>query len=127
MLFLEKMTSSGVGRGRGWLNLNKNQNAAVIPPRPGSSPTSVNPLSPNLALIDDAQFADKSNEFIDLINIVKQLNLNDDGIKFNQKKKHILETWKESCQAGDDVEYVFCNIKVKLLIRMRIVLGAVLI
>lgn len=118
------MSSSGVGRGRGWLNLNKNQNAAVVPPRPGSSPTSINPLSPNLALIDDAQFVDKSNEFTDLINIVKQLNLNDDGIKFNQKKKHLLESWKESCQTGDDVEYGFYNIKINLLFKLRIFVGA---
>ncbi|XP_018579984.1 uncharacterized protein LOC108917725 [Anoplophora glabripennis] len=101
------MSSSGVGRGRGWLNLSKSQNVTVVPPRPGSSPTSINPLSPNLALIDDAQFADKSNEFTDLISIVKQLNLNDDGIKFNQKKKHILESWKESCQTSEDVERCF--------------------
>ncbi|KAJ8925440.1 hypothetical protein NQ315_009273 [Exocentrus adspersus] len=101
------MSSSGVGRGRGWLNLSKNPNPAAEPPRPGSipSPTSVNPNSPSL--IDESHFADKSNEFIDLINIVKQLNINDDGIKFNQKKKYIVESWKDCCQTGEEVERCF--------------------
>ncbi|KAJ8927017.1 hypothetical protein NQ314_020580 [Rhamnusium bicolor] len=103
------MSSSGVGRGRGWLNLNKNQNVSSVPPRPGSipSPTTINPLSPKLTITDDTQFTDATNDFTDLISNIKQLNMNDDGIKFNQKLKYVLEIWNEKCQTTEDVEQSF--------------------
>ncbi|KAJ8947835.1 hypothetical protein NQ318_009980 [Aromia moschata] len=103
------MTSSGIGRGRGWLNLKKNPTVNV-PLCPQSMPlnsSSINPLSPKLSSTDEVQFVDSSNEFTDLINKVKQLNVNDDGIKFNQKIKYIVENWKQNCETSEAVEHSF--------------------
>ncbi|KAG5861709.1 hypothetical protein JTB14_036471 [Gonioctena quinquepunctata] len=100
------MAKAAGGRGRGWLNLSKNQGAPnnfsvpMVPPLIGNT----NHINPSV--IDDNQFVD-AVEYIDLINVVKELNISDDGIKFNQKMKYILEKWKEDCKTGDDVEKSF--------------------
>lgn len=87
------MSKSGVGRGRGWLKLQKNQQNV--------SPNTV-PLPPE-SLKDESEFSDVS-EYKDLISRVKELDVTDDGIKFNQKIRYILENWKQDCQTSEEVE-----------------------
>ncbi|CAG9762262.1 unnamed protein product [Ceutorhynchus assimilis] len=91
--------SGGIGRGRGWLKL-KSQDIK----NPGSESPST--------LANDAsqQFSDACEDYAGLISEIKQLNINDDGIKFNQKIRHILESWNEECQNAMDVEKSFESI-----------------
>lgn len=93
------MAASGIGRGRGWLNLNKQQ-------RPGGVPetTTITQDTPvNSAPVTTMNHLNIS-EYGKLINQINMLNPNDDGIKFNQKLKAILEVWKESCKTDADVQ-----------------------
>nr|XP_023013387.1 uncharacterized protein LOC111503334 [Leptinotarsa decemlineata] len=102
------MSKNSGGRGRGWLNLNKNNS---------SSSNMSNPVVPvgNLSnhviqsTNDENLFVD-AQEYNDLVNIVKKLNIDDDGIKFNQKIRHLLEQWKAVCLTSDDVEKSFESI-----------------
>lgn len=99
--------SKGVGRGRGWLNLKQNQNnsnAAAIgnlasPPLTAVNQTNLNPK-------EETQFTDTSENGCDLVNKIKQLNINDDGILFNQKIKYIVKNWKNDCRSSEEVELV---------------------
>lgn len=91
------MSKPGIGRGRGWLNL-KSQNNASNTNRVGNNvPVSCQDSCEN-------EFTDAKNDYNDIINKVKQLNMNDDGILFNQKVKYILENWNEDCQTPEQVE-----------------------
>ncbi|XP_060536163.1 uncharacterized protein LOC132708071 [Cylas formicarius] len=92
------MSASGVGRGRGWLNL-KSQN---VPGAPGSGTSPNSSPSPT-----DQHFSNAVSDFSILLGKIKQLNLADDGIKFNQKIKYILDGWFEECQTASDVERSF--------------------
>lgn len=88
------MAASGIGRGRGWLNLNKQQ-------RPGGTPenaTVSHDLSANTTM---SQL--NITEYAKLINQINMLNENDDGILFNQKLKAIMKVWQESCKTEADV------------------------
>lgn len=99
--------SSGVGRGRGWLNL-KMQGTKSPGGETQNSPPIINDShSPNLHSPDNRKFEDASDDFSSLINKIKQLNLQDDGIKFNQKIKYIVEGWTQDCLNGADVETSF--------------------
>ncbi|XP_028131801.1 CBP80/20-dependent translation initiation factor-like isoform X1 [Diabrotica virgifera virgifera] len=89
------------GRGRGWLNINKNQNNPVPP---GNIVTVAKPNIPSVA--DESLFTDAS-EYKEIINRVKELNISDDGIKFNQKLRYILENWKQDCKSSEEVEKSF--------------------
>lgn len=91
--------SSGVGRGRGWLNLKQNQN---IPNSSGPT-TLTSPINPT-NVKEETQFTDIPNETNDLVNKIKQLNICDDGILFNQKIKYIVENWKNDCRTNEEVE-----------------------
>ncbi|CAG9864054.1 unnamed protein product [Phyllotreta striolata] len=93
------MSKSGVGRGRGWMNLQKNQQQHVLPINIHANET------PKISLKDVTEFIDIEND--ELTKRIKELNINDDGIKFNQKIKFILEKWKQDCQTGEDVEKSF--------------------
>lgn len=86
------MAASGVGRGRGWLNLNKQQ-------RPGGTPESVEQevVSSTLGQLN-------ITEYSKLISQINMLNENDDGILLNQKLKAIIEVWEESCKTVADVK-----------------------
>lgn len=96
--------SSGVGRGRGWLNL-KMQGTKSPGGETQNSPPIINDShSPNLHSPDNRKFEDAPDDFSSLINKIKQLNLQDDGIKFNQKIKYIVEGWTQDCLNGADVE-----------------------
>ncbi|XP_057669364.1 uncharacterized protein LOC130901784 [Diorhabda carinulata] len=99
------MSKSGVGgRGRGWLHLNKNQNAA-----PNPAPIQVADNPKNITVIgDESKFTDvNEHEFKDLISKIREIKVTDDGIKFNQKIKYILENWKQDCQNSEEVERSF--------------------
>lgn len=99
--------SKGVGRGRGWLNLKQSQN------NPNTAAVG-NLASPPLSVVNQTNVnTNEENKFIatpedgcDLVNKIKQLNVNDDGILFNQKIKYILENWKNDCRSGEEVELV---------------------
>lgn len=93
--------SHGAGRGRAWLNLAKNSE----PPRPGGPLPSVN------GFVEDYHISEDNKE---LIERVKLLNSNDDGIAFNNKMKHIQNFWIERCHCKEDVEYVQTIILTKL-------------
>lgn len=99
--------SKGVGRGRGWLNLKQSQNnpntAAVG--NLASPPLSVVNQT-NLNTNEENQFVDPPESGCDLANKIKQLNINDDGILFNQKIKYIVENWKNDCRSSEEVELV---------------------
>lgn len=53
---------------------------------------------------DNRTFSDASHEYDDLIGKIRLLNINDDGIKLNQKIKYIIENWNEICRNEMDVE-----------------------
>lgn len=86
---------SGVGRGRGWLNLNKQ-------PRPGGVPESMSLQQEQSVVSTLGQL--NISEYSKLINQINMLNENDDGILLNQKLKNILEVWRESCKTSADVQ-----------------------
>lgn len=86
------MAASGVGRGRGWLNLNKQQ-------RPGGTPESVQ-HEPSNSTMGQLNIA----EYSKLISQINMLNENDDGILLNQKLKVIVEVWQESCKTDAEVQ-----------------------
>lgn len=93
--------SSGKGRGRGWLNLKQSQNTP--------NPTIVGnltspPASQTNTVKEETQFSDIEKNTTDLVNKIRQLNLGDDGILFNQKIKYIVENWKNECHTSDEVE-----------------------
>lgn len=89
------MAASGIGRGRGWLNLNKQQ-------RPGGVPESTT-VTQEVSL-NSTMNQLNITEYTKLINQINMLNENDDGILFNQKLKTIIEVWQESCKTDADVE-----------------------
>ncbi|XP_030765691.1 uncharacterized protein LOC115889761 [Sitophilus oryzae] len=95
--------SGGVGRGRGWLNLNTpNKYTPGIDEMP--SPSASKHLNTNEIDDENKYYTDVPQDFSDLINAVKVISLEDDGIKFNQKMKYITEIWVEKCRNSDDVE-----------------------
>lgn len=81
--------SCGAGRGRGWLNLTPNSE----PPKPMGLPQ---PLPP-------AQSPPVKVEHQELINRVKELSVNDDGILLNRKVQHIQAFWHD-CSGEKEVE-----------------------
>lgn len=111
---------SGTGRGRGWLNLNKNSQVPAIPGGNGNPiittnsqpPSAVNKQSPSplLQLSDQNCFVDVvaaapvHADDVELIEKVKHLSRHDDGILFNQKIKYILQFWTNACQTPDEVK-----------------------
>lgn len=95
-----KNMSSGVGRGRGWLNLKQSQNV----PNPTAVSTLTSPPINQANVKEETQFVDIPNDNNDLVNKIKQLNLSDDGILFNQKIKYIVENWKNDCRTNEEVE-----------------------
>ncbi|XP_066262149.1 uncharacterized protein [Euwallacea similis] len=97
--------SGGVGRGRGWLNLKAQ--GAKSPGLENSSPPITNNVSPNFSNQDNRKYVDALEDFTSLINKIKQINLEDDGIKFNQKIRYIVEGWNQDCQNGSEVERSF--------------------
>ncbi|KAF7268433.1 hypothetical protein GWI33_018442 [Rhynchophorus ferrugineus] len=99
--------SSGVGRGRGWLNLG-NHNTKNIPgidevPTHLSSKQISSPVDKS----NDSFNSDASEDFSSLINTIKQLSVCDDGILFNQKIKYIVEKWSTECENAAEVEKSF--------------------
>lgn len=92
------MAASGIGRGRGWLNLNKQQ-------RPGGVPESVSVTTVTQEVSLNTTMTQLNiGEYAKLINQINMMNENDDGILFNQKLKAIIEVWKESCKTDADVQ-----------------------
>ncbi|KAJ3649829.1 hypothetical protein Zmor_021549 [Zophobas morio] len=93
-----KMSSCGVGRGRGWLNLSK----SAEPPKPmGLSKPPMNTPSPAPQL---------SSEYDELVDRIKELSTNDDGIMFNKKMKYIQSYWTQDCTRQKEVEDSFENL-----------------
>ncbi|XP_025836599.1 uncharacterized protein LOC108744470 isoform X2 [Agrilus planipennis] len=87
------MAASGVGRGRGWLNLNKRSN----PIRPGPIPSS-----------NENQNAEKASLGKDkVLSTLEALDVKDDGILLNQKLKYILECFEQECKTANEVEDKF--------------------
>lgn len=92
---------SGIGRGRGWLNINKNANTKPGIPSPventitnfDSSPTVISTTPPKL-----------NPKHANIISKISLFNDNDDGILMNQKLKHIVEEFQKDCQTQKDVE-----------------------
>ncbi|KAL1497502.1 hypothetical protein ABEB36_008453 [Hypothenemus hampei] len=95
------MSNTGVGRGRGWLNL-KNQEKS----NPGVTSLDLEQIA-SFTIQEKTEFSDSSDDFSSLINKIKKLNLNDDGILFNQKIKYIVENWNEDCKNAAEVERSF--------------------
>ncbi|CAH2007181.1 unnamed protein product [Acanthoscelides obtectus] len=98
------MSKSGVGRGRGWLNLNKTQSQNAVP-KVGAATA-----GQDLTAAEESRYIDASSSYNDLINKIQQLNIKDDGILFNQKIKYVLENWKQDCQNSEQVEKSFDRI-----------------
>lgn len=110
--------SSGVGRGRGWLNLKQNQNStapAAVGNLTSPTVTSVNLTNTNITNTKEQnKFEDFPDNDTAVVNRIKQLDLNDDGILFNQKIKYIVENWKTDCQTSEEVELVSQNSQINL-------------
>jgi hypothetical protein len=86
---------SGAGRGRGWLNLPK----SAEPPRPtGLHKPTVNNTSPVPQI---------NSPYKELIDRMKEINLNDDGIMFNKKMKYVQEYWLQECGNEEEVKVSF--------------------
>lgn len=94
------MAASGIGRGRGWLNLNKQ--------RPGGTPESTS-VTQDMSL-NSTMNQLNITEYTKLISQINMLNENDDGILFNQKLKAIMEVWQDSCKTDDDVQQSITSI-----------------
>nr|CAI5864773.1 unnamed protein product [Callosobruchus analis] len=101
------MSKGGVGRGRGWLNLNRNQgqNASNTPPRVGNATA-----GQDFTSAEESRYIDAPSSYNDLISKIQQLNTKDDGILFNQKIRYVLENWKQDCQNSEQVEKSFDRI-----------------
>ncbi|KAI4467102.1 eif4g domain protein [Holotrichia oblita] len=109
------MATSGVGRGRGWLNLNKNTMTKPGQTPSGSlnSPTAelqncfISPTLPNNGACPQ--------QYAKLISLINQLSNIDDGILINQKFKVIIDTWSQDCPTSNQVEECFNYIYQKCL------------
>lgn len=97
------MSASGIGRGRGWLNLYKQQQQQQQQ-RPGGVPESVTVTQPQEVTLNTTMNQLNIGEYAKLITQINMMNENDDGIRFNQKLKAIIEVWKESCKTDADVQ-----------------------
>lgn len=99
------MASSGVGRGRGWLNINKNSTNL---PRPGDTAVSIttNRITSAVPVNNYQTKMIQLNigKYSPLLNQINTLSDNDDGILLNQKLKKILEVWQELCLSEADVQ-----------------------
>lgn len=99
------MAGSGVGRGRGWLNINKNS-STLIPP--GDTLVNVTknrtmPIIPNNN--NHTQILPPNvTKYSSLFNKINTLDENDDGILLNQKLKNIVEEWQVVCLSEFDIE-----------------------
>ncbi|KAK9679788.1 hypothetical protein QE152_g39716 [Popillia japonica] len=109
------MATSGVGRGRGWLNLNKNTvtKPGQVPSGSLNSPTAelqncfISPSLPNNGACPQ--------QYAKLISLINQLSNIDDGILINQKFKVIIDTWTHDCPTSNQVEECFNYIYQKCL------------
>lgn len=92
--------TSGVGRGRGWLNINKNAQ------NPGCVSSSQTLQNPNEVPSPSTYTAHQPNTqpYGSLISIINQLNDNDDGILLNQKLQTVVQTWMQECKTGLEVK-----------------------
>lgn len=109
-----KMTS-GVGRGRGWLNLNKsNTNPPGMPPPHSAATTGTatnvsyesnsNAATDTSSTTCDVKYSNAlPQQYAELISLLNQLNANDDGILINQKFKCIIQTWSNTCSTSNEV------------------------
>lgn len=93
--------SSGIGRGRGWLNLKQNQNCSNAAVGNLASPSV---SQTNLKTEEEAEFTDMPKDNDDLLVIMSQINLNGDGKLLDQNIRYILKNWKSVCQTPEDVE-----------------------
>lgn len=97
------MAASGVGRGRGWLNINK---SPIPEQRPGIRNVTATHSAHN-AVGRSIHFADASQleveRLSELFAQINTLDESDDGILFNQKLKNIIQTWHEVCTSEADV------------------------
>lgn len=95
------MAGSGVGRGRGWLNLVRNSldNSDV---RPGGTPATPVQTS-NMTNNVPETIQPNSAQYSKLITQISALDENDDGILLNQKLRFIIETWHDVCENEADV------------------------
>lgn len=96
------MSGSGIGRGRGWLNINKNQKPGLPPDTMSPKPDEChNYESPAVnALTTPPKVNPKYSPIFSKINL---FNENDDGILLNQKLKSIIEEFNKVCQSPTEV------------------------
>lgn len=85
---------SGTGRGRGWLNI---KNGSARPGGPVTSDSPHNAYEP----IAVTTFED-GNKFKDIVGLVRQLNVHDDGIMQNRKLNGLYQVF--STEFKDDKE-----------------------
>ncbi|GJQ71462.1 hypothetical protein Trydic_g8750 [Trypoxylus dichotomus] len=109
------MAASGVGRGRGWLNINKN--AATKPGQISSGSLNSPPseVQNNFAPPTATNNGACPEQYAKLISLINQLNNIDDGILINQKFKVIIDTWTQDCPTSNQVEDSFNYIYQKCL------------
>lgn len=89
---------SGIGRGRGWLNMNKNTRPG--PPDPiENTNCEFNPTTQPVPLAHTI-----NPKFANIIAKISLYNENDDGILLNQKLKHIIEEFTKDCSNAADVK-----------------------
>lgn len=110
--------SSGVGRGRGWLNLKQNQNStapAAVGNLTSPTITSVNLTNTNITNTkEENKFLDIPDNDTALTNIIQQLNINDDKILFKKQITYIAENWKPDCKTSEEVELVSQSSQINL-------------
>lgn len=92
---------SGIGRGRGWLNINKNANTKPGIHSPVENTITNFDYSPTVIATTPPKLNPKHANIISKISL---FNDNDDGILMNQKLKHIIEEFQKDCQTQKDVE-----------------------
>lgn len=87
---------SGIGRGRGWLNINKNTKPGMEDP-PESS-------KHDLRLTDCSAATQIDSKYSTMVSIIREFNEGDDGILLNQKLIHFIDVVNDECEDSKSVE-----------------------
>lgn len=99
---------SGIGRGRGWLNMNKNTKPGMEELPESSKHDSGLTVSAAGTKID--------SKYSTMVSVICKFNESDDGILLNQKLRHFIEVAEVECADSKSVEYVFALLKFAILL-----------
>ncbi|XP_017771947.1 PREDICTED: uncharacterized protein LOC108559247 [Nicrophorus vespilloides] len=95
---------SGKGRGRGWLQLNKSQEAKIGSSTLHSPTILASPMNGELSSTMNLQ---TNPQYDTIIQTLAKFNENDDGIVINQKYKYLTDCMIEECKTQEQVKDCF--------------------